>query len=293
MKDIAFDWRRGAGWFRVWTLIAVAWYIAAAYFLIAVADFTQTVHLNDRAEFYAERARDQHIARIRDTSDAVCLPGTFRLETSAFQTNAPRSSNNGGSMWGLVVERYARRKQSEVAEAHPVSEKYGAASVGPSSRTTFVSGRAQCEDQLADARTILATGAAVIAPFALVVLLWFAFYVMRVLSYAAKLFLRGALLIGRWVGAGFASDGDLSPSRSASAEPPGFVSEFGGGFKRALSILVSISVCAWVVYSLKSGVRGAETLETLIASAMTVVAVSIVWIGARLLKGLGSANHDT
>ncbi len=47
-----------------------------------------------------------------------------------------------------------------------------------------------------------------------------------------------------------------------------------------------------LAYSLTTGVRGGETLEALVVSLVTAGAVSVMWLGIRLMGPSGSPKDD-
>lgn len=277
----AYDWRLGKGWFRIWLVISLLWYLLAAFLLIR-ADFQRELQLSDRAEFSSEAALQSHVDQVRAASATVCARGTLEAKTGSYRTR-------GSSQ--LDLDAFAAEVASRDplrAEAARIAEKYGIPRrTFPPLRTRYVSYPATCTDRHELTRTTLAAVAALAAPFAAIIALTIVFYLTVLGASVTRVAGRAGGRLGTWIAEGFSTKTGPGAPDLAKSGPPSFRAEFWADMKTVLKVAGVVVVAAWVVYSLSAGVRSDATLQALGASLVAgagVAAIGLVILLFRVMR---------
>lgn len=264
MKRGTFDWRRGRGWFRVWLLLTIAWYLFAGFNLMR-EDLEDTWR-PDLAFNTKEELRSHLDSREAQWASA-CVPGTMNVQTSV------ESLSDYEVWWRSLsdakrLDLFLDEREGERRGGPPTDRVRG-------ERTDrFVLDEVSCTS----AWVVREIVKALLAPFAAVI-------VALLVYYFSRLLLGGGRYVGGWVAEGFRPGSPQAPGSPQSTEQvetakrPTFKAEFWFDMKPVLKAAGIAILAAWVVYLLST--RTEATLHTISATLVTGAGVFV--IGAILL----------
>ena len=269
MKMDAFDWRRGKGWFRVWVSLALLWYLVAGLLLVRM-DFSRGLTWEGQ-EFSSEREMLVYAATIKRGAAAVCATETLEIEMGPHRTHGSPQLD-----YEATQQEYTLRLQAEEKLRNPNFNFSPSQRTFPPLRTVYRA-EAWCNDRHEVARITLAGVAALLAPFALVLLIaasfyltWFGFYGGR------RLFV--------WIAAGFKTSPEDSRNEEQIATRRPFAPDFWDGMKPALVAVGTALVAVWIAFSLSTGVRADATEEALGKAVGSVLVLLFFGVSVLILR---------